>query len=342
MSEQFETVGSRAAAREPRLSGERPAVRRGYTLTEVLVVIAIIGILVALLMPAVQASRRAADRLTCQNNLKQLGLALHTFHDYNRTFPPAHDYRLRPPPKGVYPGYHPYWSWKALIMPYYEKNMLYDVAESWARSGELNENRWWPWGNRNGTPPNPAFGTLNNVVQCPMDRRTFVVQDALGVRVALSSYLGVSGLRGDNDGDRSGVLSVNQRIRIADIIDGTSNTLMIGERPPSVDLKFGWWFAGAGYDNPHGSGTGDVVLGARDVGFAEYRGCPPNRIGLQRGESGDECADAAFWSFHHGGANFAMADGSIRFLPYETDEILPALATRNGHETARTSSLSAR
>ena len=305
-------------------------VRQGYTLMEVLVVVGIIGILLAILLPAVQASRDVADRLTCQNNMRQLGLALHTFHDYNRTLPPGHDNRLRPWSTAEYPGYQPYWSWMALIMPYYEKSALYDEAERWARSGDTAGNRWWPWGNRTGTPPNPAFGTLNNVVQCPTDRRTFVIQDALRVRVALTSYLGVSGIRGDPDGDRSGVLTSNERFRFADIIDGTSNTLIIGERPPSADFQEGWWFAGSGFD---GSGSGDVVLGARDQSVAEFRNCPPSRVGLQPGESGDLCTDATFWSFHKGGANFAMADGSIRFLNYAADEILPQLATRNGRET---------
>ena len=305
-------------------------VRQGYTLMEVLVAIAIIGILIAILLPAVQASRAVADRLTCQNNLKQLGLALHTFHDHNRTFPPAHDIRQRPWPTADYPGYHTYWSWQALIMPYYEKVALYDEAETWARSGEISDHRWWPFGDNSGTPPNPAFGTLNNVVQCPADRRTFVVQDALGKRVALSSYLGISGIRGDWDGDRSGILTMNTRYRFADITDGTSNTLLVGERPPSADMIYGWWFSGSGYDR---TGTGDVVLGARDEGFAADRECPTSRVGLQPGESEALCTEAAFWSFHHSGANFVMADGSIRFMPYEADEILPRLATRNGRET---------
>lgn len=309
-----------------------PPSRRGHTLTEVLVVIAIIGILLALLMPAVLQSMAAADRLSCENNLKQLSLALHSFHDANRSFPPGHDVRQRPWAAADHTGYKPYWSWMALTMPFYEQTALYDEAITWAQSGTIEEDRWWPWGNRDGTPPNPAFGTLNRVAQCPTDRRTFVVQDALGIRVALTSYLGISGLRADGAGDRSGVLYYNERVRFADIIDGVSNTLLIGERPPSADLHYGWWFAGAGYDRPPGSGAGDVVMGVREVGFAEYRECPPARVGLRKGQSGDPCADAAFWSFHHGGANFAMADGSIRFMIYDGNEVLPALATRNGHD----------
>lgn len=317
-------------------------IRRAFTLIELLVVIAVIGILVGLLLPAVQAARSAARRMECANKMRQLGLALHNFHDTHRKFPPAHDTRERPwtvnsaRVTNNFVGNYPYWSWMARIMPFYEQGNLYVQADSWARSGEVADQRWWPYGN-NRTPPNPAFGTLNRLIQCPADQRVFVAQDSEGFRVALTSYLGVSGIRGDVSGDRSGVLSYNKWLRIAEITDGTSNTLVIGERPPSDDFAAGWWFAGAGIDS---SGTGDNVMGARDIRLATFLGvygrvpggCPTSRVGLQQGKLGDYCSAAAFWSLHAGGANFVMADGSTRFMNYSANDILPSLCTRNGGE----------
>jgi prepilin-type processing-associated H-X9-DG protein len=160
--------------------------------------------------------------------------------------------------------------------------------------------------------------------------------------VAFTAFLGVSGLRGDWRGDRSGMLSANQVVRMADVTDGTSNTLMVGERPPTSDYFFGWWFAGSGVDN---SGSGDVVLGARDTALEEllvnfpdpilahYRQCKGKmKVGLHPGQISNHCDQAHFWSLHAGGANFLMADGSVHFLSYAADSILPALATRNGGE----------
>jgi prepilin-type processing-associated H-X9-DG protein len=130
------------------------------------------------------------------------------------------------------------------------------------------------------------------------------------------------------------------------ISDGTSNTLMIGERPPSGDWFFGWWFAGAGYVNTQvtpntQNGTGDVVLGTADTDFPTalsfgFNGgytCASTKYLFQAGKVTDNCDMAHFWSFHSGGANFAMADGSVRFLNYSVDPtIMKSLGTRSGGE----------
>jgi prepilin-type processing-associated H-X9-DG protein len=152
--------------------------------------------------------------------------------------------------------------------------------------------------------------------------------------------------------DRSGILVSSfwhnkKKITFASISDGTSNTLMIGERPPSVDLFSGWWFAGAGFDR---SGIGDVMLGAREIRYAENQAgitsgifvgsCPISKIGFQPGQISDDCDQVHFWSWHPGGANWAFADGSARFISYSVDsppQMTPAttfmqLVTRNGGE----------
>jgi prepilin-type N-terminal cleavage/methylation domain-containing protein/prepilin-type processing-associated H-X9-DG protein len=309
--------------------------RSAFTLIELLVVIAIIAILIGLLLPAVQKVREAAARTRCQNNLKQIGLALHNYHDTFGKFPPALDNTEAPPT-----AYQPYWSWMAKMMQFYEQGNLYRQADEWAHSGSPNQYHWWPWGDfwsQPYTPANPALGVVMKVFICPLDPRQDVAAniDMSGngmdmTLVAFTGYLGVSGLRGDYGGERSGVLAFNWPKKIADITDGTSNTLMVGERPPSYDLWYGWWFAGAGYD---GSGTGDVVLGAREVGYAAALGCSASKVGFQPGTWNNPCDQVHFWSFHSGGGNFLRADGSARFTLYTTNQtIFPGMCTANGGE----------
>jgi prepilin-type processing-associated H-X9-DG protein len=115
-----------------------------------------------------------------------------------------------------------------------------------------------------------------------------------------------------------------------DITDGTSNTLLIGERPPSADLRFGWWYAGWGQDK---DGECDGVLGARtEPRPGLFTNCDGTPERFQPGRFENQCDMFHFWSPHAGGANFTFADGSVRFLSYSADDILPALATRAGGE----------
>jgi prepilin-type N-terminal cleavage/methylation domain-containing protein len=291
----------------------------GFTLIELLVVIAIIAVLIGLLLPAVQRVRESAINTQCKNNLHQIGLALHAYHSANDTLPPGINYR---------DARKVYWSWMAYILPYMEQENLWNAAVA---SG------LGVWSG------NPAEGKHMKCYICPMDPRSEIQlvmnTNPWGVvgPIAFTMYYGNSGTKSRaNDG----VLYIDSRVRLTDITDGTSSTLMAGERPPSVDLDFGWWFGGWGYD---GSAIGDNLMAARDPGYPaslatwntlglDGRPCPTSNIGLLPGVVYNPCDQTHYWSHHPGGVNFLMCDDSVRFVPYSANPILPALSTRNGNE----------
>lgn len=315
----------------------------GFTLIELLVVIAIIGILVALLLPAVQAAREAARRTHCANNMKQLALGLHNFHDANGRFPSAHQigmtwyssYKREEPPGGLlsngYPADGAFWSWAMRIAPYIEEHDIQDAAD-------LQEWPWWqqmPDGTDVVALKSPTFC-------CPTDTRVDKVCIYKEKHVSsLTSYLAVSGRSQFKEaGGQDGIIYVNSGTRIASITDGTSKTLMIGERTTSNNLYYGWQWAGSG-DNP-AFGATDVVLGV----FERHHtpDAAPDYFRNGKLEDPDDIHRYHFWSLHPGGANWAMADGSVRFIEYSaagpqntsgqpyTPTIIEAMATRAGEE----------
>jgi prepilin-type N-terminal cleavage/methylation domain-containing protein/prepilin-type processing-associated H-X9-DG protein len=348
--------------------------RSGFTLIELLVVIAIIGILIALLLPAVQKVRDAANRTRCANNMKQIGIAFHNYHNNHGALPPGvqnpHE-RPVPPAQPIFPnGAHPWWSWMAKLLPFIEQEATFKVADDYARSGSTT---FVPWGSPAGQQKqNPVLGYTIQTWICASDDRTkySTVEPSAKLLVAFTAYLGVSGLwDGEFEpnpggspstiGAMTGTLYLMSKTRFEAVTDGLSNTIIVGERPPSSDLVWGWWFAGAGYPGPGVNyytgykplpnssgwypftqkGGGDVVMGVREDHYwdwlkkqPEAQGDPvcagPMKIGLQPGQLSSFCDQAHFWSLHSGGGNFLLGDGSVRFVTYGQDNILPALATR--------------
>jgi prepilin-type N-terminal cleavage/methylation domain-containing protein len=266
-----------------RVQSQRPA----FTLVELLVVIAIIGVLVALLLPAVQFARESARRTKCENNLKQLVLAMHNHEATYKYLPSAYEG----------PSTMPGWGWGTLILPYAEQKNLYDQAQVPTLT----------FGNgANPAMPTPQSETKLPIFRCPSDPSP----DLNPIRLyhATSNYRAVVGPLPLSlfyvDYDYGGVLYQNSRTRMATITDGTSNTLIVGECifDEKVGKRAALWTGMTGMRTfPGDPGPSiwisDVMWSVDDVS-ANINGPAPQ----------------AFSSRHPGGAFFAYSDGSVRFF----------------------------
>jgi prepilin-type N-terminal cleavage/methylation domain-containing protein/prepilin-type processing-associated H-X9-DG protein len=304
--------------------------RRGFTLIELLVVIAIIAILIALLVPAVQKVREAAARVQCQNGLKQIAVALHGYHDQKKMLPPG----------GLGPTTTHGMGFHVLILPYIEQTSLmndptkFDFARSWTSN----------------TPANPTVsGGMNTrvaIFYCPsfqQDRGDYSIMTS--IKVYTTHYHGVMGAKGPGYSFQgastppsrggfadNGVLYRDSTVRLTDISDGTSNTLMVGEMAWAPEL-----IPGGGYAH-HRRGWAQGFDGTADASTAHS--CKNVNFGLNvRGYVTTPVIeyfnDVSFGSTHAGGgANFAFADGSIRFVNQDVDiAIYKATASRANSET---------
>jgi prepilin-type processing-associated H-X9-DG protein/prepilin-type N-terminal cleavage/methylation domain-containing protein len=289
--------------------------RQAFSLTELLVVIGIIGVLIALLLPAVQRVRDYAARTKCANNLHQIVLAAHQYHDLAGSFPAGmrdHD--------GTDP--YLYMSWLTQLLPYLDQVNLWQLTQSaYAQSPS-------PFTN----PPHVGLDTVIGNFICPSDPRAADVQRSRieGWPVALTCYLGVEG---KDLTTNDGIFFRDSHVRFADIKDGASRTLFAGERPPSADFEYGWWYAGVGQQ---GTGSAETFLGVVEQDVLPYSMAPcfPDVVfEYGPGQITNQCDMLHFWSLHTGGANFAFADGSVRFLSYSAAPLMPALASRAGGET---------
>jgi prepilin-type N-terminal cleavage/methylation domain-containing protein/prepilin-type processing-associated H-X9-DG protein len=306
--------------------------RAAFTLVELLVVIAIIGILIALLLPAVQAAREAARRTQCNNNLKQLGLGVHSFHEAKGIIPdsvsygaeaPAGPDQCNQPGRTACNGR----GWILTAMPYMELEQMYEQFEPFFTT---------TFGAHTGGIATPVIQPLSTsfipAFMCPSDpsaKELVRTQNQWApVPVAPTSYKGVIGdtrmgstaLFPNGSPDRHNTIGnvglfyrnrYRERIALRDILDGTSNTFMVGEDVPEQNQHTAWSFSNGDYASCH------VPL--------NYFTKPPNPA--------DWPNKISFRSRHPGGAQFCFADGSVKYIQQTISHPLyRALSTRKGGE----------
>ncbi|MCE9561427.1 MAG: DUF1559 domain-containing protein [Planctomycetes bacterium] len=292
--------------------------RRAFTLIELLVVIAIIAVLIGLLLPAVQKVRETASRLKCQNNLKQIGLAMHNFHGRQETFP---DGFTSGAPSVNAKGTGPGWGWASQLLPELEQA---NVANTITFSLDITNSA------------NAAARVRSlPVFLCPSDSPTtlkFTVANSAGTalcEVGFANYVGVGGtfeVTGFPDSG-NGVLYRNSRVRIGAITDGTSNTLMVGERTFKKSPQTTWVGAVTNSVNPPTNPSYDIegppTLCLTNTGKAADGRVPNNPM--------DHVEDTN--SNHSQGVNFLLCDGSVRAIQNTIKPtIWEALGTRAGGE----------
>ena len=312
--------------------------RRGFTLIELLVVIAIIAILIGLLLPAVQKVREAAARSTCTNNLKQLGLGLHNYHDPNNGLPA----NIRPDAVSTVRV-----RWLTSVLPYIEQGPLFqqvNLGVNWHQQPAV-------------------FGTRLKVVECPSAPNGQVVDGAPDTSpqwtniVANGDYGGFYGVdpqlvtlglvdAGSGGADKGG-MSKTVKLNFNSFTDGLSNTLLLAESAGRPDV----WRNGrkvitaSGNNRVNGGGwcrpaSELFLLRGSDASGTTFPG--PNAINVTNGEALGTYPHPYYntdgtghvYSFHTGGTNILLGDGSVRFLRSSTTiRALAALVTRNGNET---------
>lgn len=319
-----------------------PRVRRGFTLIELLVVISIIGVLIGLLLPAVQASREQARRIGCQNNLKQMGLALASYADIHGGFPQGYVSNLtdnvspilifQPVAQDLGPG----WGWGSMLLPYLEQQPLYSAI------------------NFQVPIPDPRNQTARlmplSVFLCPSDSqprtwtatsgetwmymgKVYSVSNPI-CDVSSSNYVGVFGI-GEPGVDGDGVFFRNSRVRLTDISDGLTHTTVIGERAITLN-------AGRGNATWVGSVPDALLWSCAPDPFDPDAGTcrREDGSGMTLGHTGEGHGPGDPWgdvnqflSRHERGAYFLFGDGHVSYLKNSMSyPVYKALSTRAGGE----------
>ncbi len=308
-------------------AADRSRTRSAFTLVELLVVIAIIGVLVGLLLPAVQSAREAARRMSCSNNLKQIGLGMHNYHDTFGKFPYGWDTR------GT--------TWSAHILPQIEQGSLYETLV-FQESGLGN------WGTDDG-PNETAAGTYIGTYRCPsMALPEHMENGSIPERVP-ASYRGSAGTKATSDDtstalpgtislenlDQDGIFYACSKTKFRDILDGTSHTIMIGEsyNDPGFTKDgqgMDYWYIGSPQADPCrcDGGTGGTE-------FSEVVGTTiaPINSRIRHPEMHGRLMELSFGSYHTGGAHFLLCDGSVQFITESVNqEVYEGLGSRDGRE----------
>lgn len=310
----------------------------GFTLVELLVVITIIGILIALLLPAVQSAREAARRTQCANNFKQVGLALHNYHASHSCFPSGMQmYSSSTPCSGTPSGSYYGWGWGVFVLPYLEVGNVYDsidfhtgcyVAAGAREAAAVRIDAFvCPSDSHGGDWAECCSGFHNG----PGDTDDLRASSMAGVGDSQDIYCSTyRAIRTDGNG----MLFNLTAVRFADVRDGTSNTLFVGEITGAMGLHPSQgqsymaytWYAWDVQDTAQGINGPGSVPGGRSEGIDPVDGDGGNRH--------DELFDeVGFSSFHPSGAHFLLVDGSVRFLSENINQVtLESLATRKGSE----------
>jgi prepilin-type N-terminal cleavage/methylation domain-containing protein len=296
--------------------------RQGFTLIELLVVIAIIGVLVGLLLPAVQKVREAANRLKCQNNLKQIALAVHHYHHQRGHFPPGGESANET-------------SWHVFILPYLDQEALFlkfNLSPGAYTSGPGQAGRNAVAFNRVATYLCPSQ-TVEKMVLVPP---SYYIPDELvnGEPPYTTHYYGVMGPKGTNPatgqpyGFRNvgsyggygtqGIFECDSKTAFRDVTDGVSNTFLVGEMSwfsSVVGSRYRSWMRGC-QTNGWSAGSRNVAASINTPSIAVFN-------------------DMAFGSMHQGGTNFALGDASVRFVSDNISlGVYKAAASRNGGEAS--------
>ena len=299
--------------------------RRAFTLIELLVVIAIIAGLIALLLPAVQSAREASRRASCLNNLKQIALALHNYHDAVASFPPGYvSLTQGNQPDGVEIG--PGWGWSAMVLAQLEQSGVYNAVNYSLPTTDPSEST--------------ARSTRLNTFLCPSDAGgvgPITIKDGAGIvlvaDLAPSQYVGMAGQLEPEEfaAQNNGVFYRNSKVGFRDITDGTISTLMVGER--SRNVADATWVGMI----PNGRACNNPTWPVQDcetsnVLILGHTGPSPDEPWIDVPNYRQAGVDD-FHSRHPGGCDFVFCDGSVRFIKETIDpRTFSALATRAGGE----------
>ena len=311
----------------------------GFTLVELLVVITIIGILIALLLPAVQAAREAARRMKCANNFRQVGIALHNYHDSRGCFPPGMFCPTHYDQFNNYPNAPGFWSWSAYLLPYIEQQAIYDMID-------FSSPDYFGGSGSAMNPTRQANGMFIDAYTCPSDpqQNQWVFSASAGSvgpdpdedsAIADMCAVADTGQFWSTAGRQApldypayvdGIFGANVGCKIGEITDGTSCTLAIGEvtgKGPGSHRGHFW--------------SGCNVLEAHE-GINGPRTVPGGVYGGTQTDSKIALYYTGFASLHPGGCHFTIADGSVSFVSQNiAQSVLFALVTRAGkHNTTST------